>query len=121
MKIKSLEHAAINVKDLEASRKFYSEGLGLKEIDRPNFDFKGIWYGIGEHQQLHLLEEPGLAPSKNRQNHHFALQVADITEAEKELKSRDVKIVMGPMDRPDGVTQIFVVDPDGYVIEISNP
>lgn len=120
MDIMSLEHAALNVSNLEASRRFYSEALGLREIPRPNFDFGGIWYGIGANQQLHLIEDAELAAQSNRQNHHFALQVRDIDAVKAELDRKGVKIAMGPAKRPDGVTQIFIIDPDGYVIELSN-
>ena len=121
MEILSLEHAAVNVSNLERSKRFYGEGLGLKEIARPDFDFHGAWYGIGENQQLHLLEEKDLVRLDHRQNHHFALQVKDIDATKKALEDRGVRIVMGPMERPDGVTQIFIMDPDGYLIELSNP
>lgn len=121
MEILSLDHAAVNVSNLEASRRFYEDGLGLKVVSRPDFDFPGVWYSLGGTQQLHLIEEADLAKPSNRQNHHFALQVADIKAAQKQLEGRGVKIVLGPNPRPDGVTQIFVADPDGYIIEISNP
>lgn len=120
MEILSLEHVAVNVSDLEASIKFYRDGLGLKEMDRPDFDFNGAWFELGGSQQLHLIEQADLAFVSNRINHHFALQVNDINGVKATLEHNSVKIAMGPTKRPDGVTQIFVTDPDGYVIEFSN-
>lgn len=120
MEIVSLEHAALNVSDLEASKKFYGVGLGLKEVPRPDFDFAGAWYALGESQQLHLIEEKSLVPTSNRRNHHFALRVRDIEAVEAQLKANGIKIAMGPHVRPDLVAQIFVSDPDGYIIELSN-
>lgn len=116
----ALDHAALNVSNLEASRKFYSDGLGLKEIARPNFDFDGIWYGLGKDQQLHLIVQEDLPRAERRLNHHFALRVTDVAATQKELETRGIKIALGPNPRPDGVVQIFVIDPDGYVIELSN-
>ncbi len=56
MKILTTDHAAINVSDLEASRKFYTEQLGFEEMDRPNFDFAGVWYRTGSNnEQFHLI------------------------------------------------------------------
>lgn len=120
VEILSLEHTALNVSDLAVSKRFYGEGLGLKEIFRPAFSFAGAWYAIGKNQQLHLIEDAALVQPSNRENHHFALQVRNIDEVKSELEEKGVKIAMGPVARPDGVMQIFVIDPDGYVIELSN-
>lgn len=119
MDILALDHAAVNVSNLEASKDFYSNKLGLEEMARPDFDFGGAWYKIGGDQQLHLIVQDDLQPAKSRINHHFAFRVQDVAATRKELESRGAKIVMAN-DRPDGVKQIFVADPDGYIIEFSN-
>ncbi len=126
MDIRMLDHTAINVADVEKSRKFYTEKIGLTEMARPDFDFDGVWYEVGPgRQQFHLISHKDLTghdlPARNgpRMEHHFALRVADIEATRQELESRGVAI-MAENARPDGVTQIFVQDPDGYVIEFSN-
>lgn len=116
--IHSFDHAALNVSDLEASKKFYGERLGFKEIARPEFDFNGVWYGLGD-IELHLLEQPDLRPADKRMHHHFALRVQDVEKTKAELAEAGVEIVLSNA-RPDGVDQIFVADPDGYIIEFSN-
>ena len=121
MQIVALNHVALNVKNLEAAKRFYGEGLGLEELERPQFDFDGAWYRIGNGQELHLIADPKLASSRNRQNHHFALQVTDTLAATKALEERGLTLTLGPINRPDGVTQIFLADPDGYIVKISNP
>ncbi|MEM1062895.1 MAG: VOC family protein, partial [Planctomycetota bacterium] len=35
------------------------------------------------------------------------------------IRAADVPILDGPKRRPDGVTQLFVLDPDGHIIELS--
>ena len=34
------------------------------------------------------------------------------------IKQAGVEIVDGPKQRPDGATQVFIRDPDGYLIEL---
>ena len=34
------------------------------------------------------------------------------------LRERDIDIGAGPMPRGDGVDQAFLLDPDGYVVEV---
>lgn len=60
-----------------------------------------------------------MATAESRINHHFAFRVADVQVTRKELEARGVKIIMSNA-RPDGMMQIFVVDPVGYIIEFSD-
>lgn len=119
MNIMALDHTALNVSNVSASRKFYTEALGLTEIQRPDFEFGGVWYGMGGDQQLHLIEQKDLPAAQNRMNHHFAFRVDDVAKTRQELESKGVNVVL-QNSRPDGVSQIFVADPDGYVIEFSD-
>src|SRR5947208_13712918 len=48
MKIKRIDHYSIRTLDVEASRKFYTEIIGLKVGPRPPFDFPGVWLYNGE-------------------------------------------------------------------------
>src|SRR5438128_2270704 len=48
MEIKRVDHYSIRTHDLEASRRFYTEVIGLKEGPRPPFDFPGYWLYGGE-------------------------------------------------------------------------
>ena len=49
-----LSHSAFRITDVDKSRAFYENVLGLKPIPRPDFSFKGMWYGIGS-GQIHLI------------------------------------------------------------------
>jgi catechol 2,3-dioxygenase-like lactoylglutathione lyase family enzyme len=116
MRIRELNHVAIHVADVERSREFYGGVLGLPELDRPAFDFPGAWYALGA-QQLHIIgTRPDGEPvcSHNRGN-HFAVAVDSGEEAQRFLESRGIP--MKHNIRPDGARQIFIRDPDGFVIE----
>src|SRR5258708_34130536 len=47
-------HAAFRIADVDKSRAFYENVLGLEPIPRPDFSFKGLWYGVGS-GQIHLI------------------------------------------------------------------
>jgi catechol 2,3-dioxygenase-like lactoylglutathione lyase family enzyme len=49
---------------------------------------------------------------------HFAFQVSDAFAAADVIRKTGIEIVDGPKQRPDGATQVFVRDPDGYLIEL---
>lgn len=118
MKIKEINHIALFVKDLEASKEFYGNVLEFPEVARPAFDFEGAWYALGTHT-LHLIagRTDDIIVGGTRRN-HFALEVEDIEECEAFLKAKKIPMV-GPKMRPDGVPQIFIQDPDGYWIEFT--
>jgi len=130
IEIVDLNHVTIVARDVDASRHFYCGVLGFEELPHPaSFTHTTVWFRSGS-AEIHLVAEPdstqqpGDAPthpegerdwSKSR---HFALAVADIEAAVDTLHGHDIRIVLGPRDRGDGVTQMFCYDPDGYLIEL---
>jgi len=123
-----LQHCGLIVADLERSRLFYSGALGLEEVPRPrNFVFEGAWFQVGD-DQLHLLVEgettsraggadPGPSATVGLAN-HIALEVDDLEGSVGRLDKHGVALIGGPMPRGDGYDQVFIRDPDGYVIEL---
>ena len=129
MNIRALDHAALLVKDVERSRHFYVEILGMNEESRPSsFSFPGAWFRKGM-AHIHLIGEdeegraaqvtPTYYDSELATGHapHLAFEVDDLEAAQKHLRSHNIEIVGGPRPRGDGVQQLYVLDPDGYVIE----
>src|SRR5437764_12915241 len=59
MNIRKLDHVSFLVKDVERSRRFYGEVLGLREIPRPSSaDNPGAWLTNDEHSfEVHLIGE----------------------------------------------------------------
>ncbi len=121
-----VDHVTLVVKDMERSRRFYVDLLGLEEVPRPGFRFPGMWFQAGP-TQIHLIgehDESGPAGvraadgvSISRTN-HFAFEVADANTAAAYLREQGIAIVAGPKQRPDGPTQMYVQDPDGHLVEL---
>lgn len=125
---RGIQHCALVVSDLERSRRFYADALGLVEIERPaTFAFAGAWFRAGS-DEVHLIVEndtsmraggsetgPGLAVGLVT---HLALEVDDLGAMLDRVRERGVEIGGGPMARGDGVDQAFLLDPDGYVVEM---
>jgi catechol 2,3-dioxygenase-like lactoylglutathione lyase family enzyme len=111
--VTQIDHVSVIITDVEHSRRFYRELLGLKEIARPRtFDFVVVWFDLGN-QQLHLLlkDRPDTLSPR-----HFALRVADIDEARTHFRDHGV-----PIDETTpipGADRFFIHDPDGNRIEI---
>src|SRR5262249_50070306 len=50
IRVKSIDHVTLVVKDLERSRRFYVDVLGMREVPRPAFSFTGLWFQAGKTQ-----------------------------------------------------------------------
>ena len=120
MKTTQLNHVALHVQDVEACCDFYSQILQLKSIPRPDFDFPGAWYLLGDDQELHLIGGRELDVVGHNRGNHYALMVDDINAWEQHLVNEQVEY-LPRRTRPDGATQIFFRDPDGHVIELCTP
>ena len=117
MKTTQLDHVALHVADVDASCAFYSTVLQLESLPRPAFDFPGAWFRLGTTQELHLIGDRGEAVHSHNRGNHFALMVDDIDAWEEHLTQANAN--MRPRKvRPDGASQIFLVDPDGHFIEL---
>ena len=111
--VTQIDHVSVITTDVERSRRFYRDVLGLKEIAKPRtFNFVVIWFDLGN-QQLHvfLKDQPD-----TRSPRHFALRVADAAAARGHFIEHGI--------RPEETTPIpvadrfFIYDPDGNRIEI---
>ncbi len=132
MEIALLHHVTLTVTDIERSRRFYREILGLKEIARPPFTFPGAWFEIGDSQHLHLLVHDDAtfrAPHKgiDTRDVHFAVRVPSYQRTLEFLRAKGYsenspdrfrKLEVKPKPTA-GYPQIYILDPDRHVIEIN--
>ncbi len=108
-----IDHVSVLITDVERSRRFYRDLLGLKEIAKPRtFDFVVLWFELGN-QQLHLLLKDRPDPASPR---HFALRVQDVQQARSYLRERGIS--MDETTLIPGCDRFFIHDPDGNRIEI---
>ena len=118
--IKRVHHIARVTDQPEASKAFYRDVLGFREIQRPPFNFRGAWlynYGV----QIHVMENPELA-QKARQPisglaNHLALEVENVEEAKKCLEQNGISYF--EQVNAGGIHQVFFQDPDGHIVEVA--
>ena len=108
-----LDHASVIITDVERSRRFYRDLLGLKEIPKPRtFDFVVLWFDLGNmHVHLLLKDRPDTISGR-----HFALRVADAAAARSYFVERNVPVQETTVI--PGADRFFIADPDGNRIEI---
>lgn len=124
--VKAIDHITIVVKQLDRSIKFYTEVLGMRQVDRPAFGFPGAWCQAGT-TQIHMNVESDEAGQAGIRFHggtrmsrgfHYAFEVASCDAAAERLEQLGVEVLEGPRARPDGARQLYIHDPDEHLVEL---
>jgi glyoxylase I family protein len=127
-----LHHLLIAAIELDRSRKFYCDVLGLREIERPNFPYPGAWFEFGNGLQLHLVvrADATLRGQKAIDSYdvHFAVRVKSYAQTLASLRAKGFREDAPESDirkmilRPDSITgnpQIYILDPDRNIVEFN--
>jgi catechol 2,3-dioxygenase-like lactoylglutathione lyase family enzyme len=111
--ISQIDHCSVIITDVDRSRRYYRDVLGLTEIPKPRtFDFVVLWFQLGN-QQLHFLlrDRPDAISPR-----HFALRVTDAQAARAHFLRLGLPVEeTTPIP---GADRFFTADPDGNRIEI---
>jgi catechol 2,3-dioxygenase-like lactoylglutathione lyase family enzyme len=117
MPLRNLNHVLVLAEDLEATRDFYVDVLGLDMGERPPFKIPGYWLYLGNQAVVHLA-------SKDRGSteaiDHIAFEASGLADMTVRLKGRGIpvrqRVVPGL-----GLHQLFIQDPNGVTIELNYP
>ena len=135
MSIVKLAHYSVRAQDLDASRRFYIEVLGLREGYRPPFPFPGAWLYAGEDEMeygaVHLIgmenEESLSAYLGDRDDKggcgpldHIAFLATGWAAQRTRCAAHGIGYTLRqvPMLK---LLQVFMKDPSGVVVELNYP
>jgi len=139
MGIRKLGHYSVRTADLEASRRFYTEILGLQVGFRPPFNFPGIWlYQGGDEADfgvVHIIgidrDDPqGLKDYLGHRDEasldgtgsvdHIAFLATDLAAMRGRLAQHGLAFTERTVPSL-GLYQLFFSDPSGVTIEMNYP
>jgi catechol 2,3-dioxygenase-like lactoylglutathione lyase family enzyme len=131
MPLGALQHYTLEPSDIEQTRTFYCDVLGLENGDRPPLGFPGYWLYSGGVATVHLLgprtPREGIVvrgTEKKFENtgrfDHIAFAATDLAGVRDRLKSKNVKFREQVVPRTGGA-QVFLYDPDGVGVELNFP
>lgn len=113
-----VHHISFAVSDLERSRGFYENTLGLAPIERPDLGLPGAWYSAGN-AEVHLIQTPAGADVGTRPGsltplaNHNAFAVEDYRKTVDHFKRARIEV----LETSAETGQLWVCDPDGNVLE----
>ena len=132
MPLSHLEHFLIQTEDIDATRDWYVDVLGMREGPHPDFRFPVCWLYLGDEPVLHLTVG-GEAVSDNRRKYlgqqstatygsgvvdHVAFRATGLREMMADLDARGVAYTRRQVD-DQGLFQLFLTDPNGVKVELN--
>jgi len=131
MPLSHIEHYLILTADIEATRDWYVDALGLRVGETPNFPFPVCWLYIGERDVIHIGQLDASAaqrkylgdPSKSGDAgtgalDHIAFRATGLSETLDHLRRRNIAFMERQVD-DQGLYQLFLHDPNGIKIELN--
>jgi catechol 2,3-dioxygenase-like lactoylglutathione lyase family enzyme len=127
MPLNGLHHYTLRPVDLEATKDFYVDLLGLEIGYRPPLAFPGYWLYTGGEPTVHLIgpreSERGLPPREAGETgllDHIAFSCTGLAAMKGKLAERGVAYEERVIPR-DGQVQLFLKDPNGVAVELNYP
>ena len=124
-----IEHVAMYVNDLEATRDFFVKYLGGVSNDgyhNPNTDFRSYFLSFEDGARLEVMTKPGMVDgikSVKRTGYiHIAFSLGSkeaVDELTARLKQDGYEVVSGPRTTGDGYYESCIVGIEGNQIELT--
>src|SRR5215469_14210208 len=122
--LNALHHVTVKTADLEATRDFYRDILGLEVGFRPDLDFPGYWLYCGDVPVVHLVPEGsaiGGGPSSDTGPFdHFAFLASDFDGIKATLEGHGITCRENHISQPP-IDQLFFPDNNNVMVELNFP
>lgn len=117
MPISGMNHFTVLTSDLDASRGFYVDLLGLTEGFRPDLGFPGAWLYAGDQAVLHIVAGRGVPANPRGVIDHMAFSARDLRAVAARLTERGIAYDLRRLPTT-GAWQLFCLDPSGARVEL---
>jgi catechol 2,3-dioxygenase-like lactoylglutathione lyase family enzyme len=132
MPLSHIEHFLLQTADMEKTRRWYVDVLGMRVGPNPDFKFPVFWLYLGDRDVVHVTEG-GAGVSENRKRYvgqesqatsgsgavdHIAFRATGLREMIARLESLGVDFKQRQVD-DQGLYQLFMFDPNGVKIELN--
>jgi catechol 2,3-dioxygenase-like lactoylglutathione lyase family enzyme len=131
MPLEKIEHYLVLTDDIDATRDFYVNALGMHVGPRPSLGFAGYWVYLGDVPCIHIGEWRSYTEHSNKQGIPVSTRAAGTGPVDHiAFHARDYDEILGRLERnginpqrndPPGafLRQLFLEDPNGVKLEIN--
>ena len=132
MPLSHIEHFLLQTADMEGTRKWYVEVLGMRVGPSPDFKFPVFWMYLGDKDVVHVTEG-GKGVSENRRKYvgqqsdavsgtgvvdHIAFRATGLRDMIAHLTKLGIDFKQRRVD-DQGLYQLFLFDPNGVKVELN--
>ncbi|MBI1394938.1 MAG: glyoxalase [Betaproteobacteria bacterium] len=117
MTIHGMNHFTVLTSDLDATRHFYVDVMGLEEGPRPDLGFPGVWLYVGGNPVLHVIAGRPLPADPKGVLDHMAFTATDLAGVTRRLEESGIRYDLRRQAQ-SGTWQLFCFDPNGARVEL---
>lgn len=131
MPLERMEHYLVLTEDVDRTRDFYRDALGMTVGFRPELEFAGYWLYLGDTPCIHIADwdqyevwtaHVGIPFSKKASGtgpvDHIAFNATGYDEMLERLQRLGIEPARNSLD-DIGLRQLFLHDPNGVAIELN--
>jgi catechol 2,3-dioxygenase-like lactoylglutathione lyase family enzyme len=129
--LRMMEHFLVLTHDIDKTKDFYCDGLGMQVGFRPELAFPGYWIYLGEVPVVHIAEHAAYidwtkqvgipissGPPGTGALDHIAFNCEGYGKVKRNLEAKGFELSCNEL--PDiQLKQIFLADPNGLGIELN--
>ena len=112
-----MNHFTVLARDLDETRAFYVDVLGLSEGPRPPLGFPGAWLYACGRPVLHIVAGRALPEEPRGVLDHMAFSATSLADVTRRLAAANVPYDLRRQPA-SGVWQLFFFDPNGARVEL---
>ncbi len=117
LRVTGIDHVNLNVRNLQETAEFYQRLFGF-HVKKREYEQNGLIIG-NDTISLCLYEHPELNVSDNVGFNHFGFHIDNFSEILTICQQMGVEVLYGGPIEWEQSRSIYIKDPNGYTIELS--
>ncbi len=119
IQVTNIDHLNFYVRNLEESKSFYKRLFGMESFEEGVSSSGNLYSIIGISKKIFLCLYEGAKKINEKKFNHFGVHVENFDQTLEAIKENNIKILYGGQIHHQNSRSLYVSDPDGNEIELS--